>query len=111
MPHIDFEIKQNDTQPPLEFVLRDANRNLVNLTGATVQFSMRAHPAGTTKVSLQSCTLVEAVAGRGKYPWAAANTDTADVYEGEIKVTFADGGLQRFPGNGYIIITVKDDVA
>ena len=45
-----------------------------------------------------------------QYDWASANTNTADVYEGEFQVTYADSSIQTFPNDGYILIDVKDDV-
>ena len=38
------------------------------------------------------------------------DTNTADVYEGEFQVTYADSSIQTFPNDGYILIDVKDDV-
>jgi len=106
-----FYIKQNDTKPVLRARLLDAAGNVVNLTGAAVVFSMRVRPAGTTKVTTQSCTINNAVLGDVQYVWTASNTDTADRYEGEFQVTYSDSSIQSFPNNTYIDITVTDDVA
>ena len=80
------------------------------MTGASVVFSMRVQPAGTTKVDKQSVTVNDASAGDLQYDWASANTNTADVYEGEFQVTYADTSVQTFPNDGYILIAVTDDV-
>ena len=111
MPVDTFYIKQNDTVPPLEVLLKDAYGAPVNVTGATIKFSMRVKPAGTVKVNAQTADIVTAGAGRVKYAWAAANTDTADEYEGEFQVTYSNGGIQTFPNDGFINVVVTDDVA
>jgi len=112
MPHAKFITKQNDTTPPIEVVLTDANGFPVNLTGATVVFNMRVQPGGAVKVSGSAATIVgTATNGRVRYNLTASDRDTADVYEGEFQVTFAGGEIQTFPANGYIIIDIQDDIA
>ena len=106
-----FYVKQNDTLPVLEVFLKDAYGAPVNLTGSTIKFSMRVKPAGTVKVSLGTADIVAAGAGRVKYAWVAANTDTVNDYEGEFQVTFANGGVQTFPNDSFINVVVTDDVA
>ena len=105
-----FYIKQNDTKPVLRARLLDSAGNVVNVTGATVVFSMRTRPGGATKVDKQACTINTAVLGAVQYAISAANTNTADRYEGEFQVTFSDASVQSFPNNTYIDITVTDDV-
>ena len=111
MPTPIFYVKQNDTVPPLEVFLKDAYGAPVNVTGATIKFSMRVKPAGAVKVNAATADIVTAGAGRVKYAWAATNTDTADTYEGEFQVTFSNGGVQTFPNDGHIAIVITDDVA
>lgn len=107
----DFEIKQNDTSPALEGILRDGFGAPVNMTGATVVFLMRLHPAGAVKISAGTMGAVgSATLGRQKYSWSASDTNTAGRYEGEIEATFADGAIRTFPPNGYFIIDIADDV-
>lgn len=91
-------------------MLRDSDGLPADVTGASVIFSMRVQPAGTTKVDKQAVIVNDASAGDLQYNWIAANTDTADVYEAEFQVTYADSSIQTFPNDGYILIDVKDDV-
>ena len=106
-----FYIKQNDTRPAIAANLTDANAAAVNLTGATVKFSMRVEPAGTVKVSAAAATIDDAEAGQVSYNWTASDTNTADDYEAEFQVTFAGGAVQTFPGRNWIAVHVIDDVA
>jgi hypothetical protein len=112
MPHSEFKIKQNDTTPSIEARLRDANDQIMNLTGATVKFSMRPRPAGTVKVDGATAVIVgDATNGRVRYDWTASNTNTADVFEAEFEVTFSNGKIQTFPGGkDFIIVTIGDDI-
>jgi hypothetical protein len=112
MPHVDFKIKQNDTTPALEGVLRDGFRRPINITGATVVLNMRLQPGGAVKVNGGAMGAVgSAVNGRAKYSWTASDTDTAGIYEAEIQITFSNGKIRTVPPKGYFIVDVSDDVA
>ena len=112
MPHSRFEIVQNDTSPAFECILRDGFGSPVDMTGATVLFHMRLAPGGTVKVNGGAMGAVgSAINGRQKYSWAAVDTDTAGEFEAEVQVTFADGQIRTFPPDGYVAISIKDDIA
>jgi len=111
MPETPFYIKQNDTASVLQRDLKDAFGAPVNITGATIKFSMRVKPAGTVKVSAASGSVVNGGLGRAQYAWAAADVNTADIYEGEFEVTFSNGKVQTFPNDGYFEVIVTDDIA
>ena len=110
MPEETFYIKQNDTASFLTRDLKDAFGAPVNVTGAGIKFSMRVKPAGTVKVDAASAAIVTAGTGRVRYEWTAANTNTADEYEGEFQVTYANGKIQTFPNDGHIPIVITDDI-
>jgi hypothetical protein len=112
MPEETFYIKQNDTASFLTRDLKDAFGSPVNVTGASVVFSMRVKPAGTMKITRQDGVVVNAGIGRVRYEWASdgSDTNTADEYEGEFQVTYADGKIQTFPNDGHIPIVITDDV-
>ena len=81
------------------------------LDGATVVFHMRLAPGGAVKVNGSAASIVgEAEFGVVEYNFTASDRDTADVYEFEFEVTFADASVQTFPGLGYIIVDVQDDI-
>jgi hypothetical protein len=109
MPHADVYMKQGDTKPDLELTFLDGNGSAVDLTGATVVFSMRR--AGTVVISEQACTLVTAASGEAKYVWQAGDTDTAGVYEGEAEVTFSGGGVETWPNSKHIRIEITPQIA
>ena len=112
MPEETFYIKQNDTASFITRDLKDAFGSPVNVTGASVVFSMRVKPAGTMKITRQPSVVVTAGTGRVRYEWASdgSDTNTADEYEGEFQVTYGNGKIQTFPNDGHIPIVITDDV-
>ena len=106
-----FYIKQNDTRPELDTFLRDDKDRSINITGATVKFSMRNASTNVGKISLAAVTVVSSTAGRVKYSFTASDTDTAGNFDGEFQVTFIAGQIETFPNDGYIKVIVTDDVA
>ena len=106
-----FYIKQNDTRPELDIFLRDDKDRSINVTGATVTFSMRNASTNVVKISLAAVTTVSSTAGRVKYSFTASDTDTAGNFDGEFQVTFVGGQIETFPNDGYIKVIVTDDVA
>ena len=90
-----FRIKTNDTSPELAVTLEDANGVLVNITGATARFHMKAVGATQLKVDAPM-TVTDASGGTLQYSWVAADTDTAGTYYGEIEVTYADTEWRLF---------------
>ena len=110
MPEETFYIKANDTASFLTRDLKDAFGAPVNVTGAAVKFSMRVKPAGTIKVDDEDAVIVTAGTGRVRYEWTAANTNTADEYEAEFQVTYANGKIQTFPNDGHLPIVITDDI-
>lgn len=112
MPHIDFQIKQNDTSPELEGILRDGFGSPIRITGATVVLNMRLQPGGAVKVNGGVMgTVGSAVNGRVKYSWLAADTNTAGIYEAEIQITFSNGKIRTIPPKGYFIVDITGDIA
>jgi hypothetical protein len=106
-----FYIKQNDTRPELDVFLRDDKDRSINVTGATVKFNMRNSADNTVKIDTGAVTTVSSTAGRVKYSFTSANTDTAGNFEGEFQVTFVGGQVETFPNDGYIKVIITDDVA
>lgn len=106
-----FDIKQNDRRPYLEIAFEDSTGTAVDLTGVLgVYFSMRAI-GGSVKVNRQSCTVTSAADGEAEYRWASGDTDTSGVYEGEFEIEWTSGVYETHPTDGYIKVTVHDDIA
>lgn len=110
MPASVFWMKQGDTGNPIRAILRDGD-GAINLTNATVRFTMRALGSSSLKVNRQTATTVSASAGSVRYNWAAADIDTPGVYECEWEITFQDGTILTVPDTGYDRVEIADDLA
>jgi len=110
MPEDPHYMKQGDTASIMKRTLVNAFGSPVNLTGASLKFSMRVKPAGTVKVNGASATIANAGLGEVQYSFSASDTNTADEFESEWEVTYTDGSIQTFPNDGYTPVIVTDDI-
>lgn len=99
-----FSIKQNDTSPALQAILKDATLAPIDLTGAVVRFHMKSLE-GSLKVNT-TMTVVNALGGIVQYDWVLGDTDTVGAYYVEFQVTYADASVETFPNNGNKIVSV-----
>ena len=95
-----------DTLPELTLTLKDSNSAAagqvldaadsttwapINVTGATVR--LRALGSTTVKSTL-TCTVLDGSAGQVATNFPTGTLDTAGTFEGEIEITFSNGGKQ-----------------
>jgi hypothetical protein len=90
--------------------LQNASGTAVNISGATVRFSMRKI-SGEVVVSRAAATVVDATTGSVRYNWQAADTANAGAFQAEFEVTYSDDSVETFPNDGYIPVIITDDVA
>jgi len=110
-----------DTLPELTITLRDSNKAAIgsvldendnttwrpiNLSGATVRLRIRALGETTVKSTL-TCTITEATDGKVVTNFPTGTLDTAGIFEGEVEITTASGGIQTV--NDLIKFKVRDD--
>lgn len=100
-----FRIKRGDTRPPIKWQCLNDMGQPQNLTGATVRFKM----GKPVKVNTPA-VISDAALGVVSYQWVVADTNAAGVYPGEFEVTYADGGIESFPDDGYIRVEVQEDI-
>ena len=105
-----FWIKKGDTGPPLQVLCEDETGDPIDVTGATVKFSMQDE-SSVNKISLASGNVVDGPIGKIEYVWQAVDTDTEGIYFGEFRVTFSGGEIITFPNYTYIVIKVHAVVA
>lgn len=102
-----FNLKRGDTSPSLDYALIPAS---VDLTGATVRFSMK-NRAGAVVIDSAVATVVTAtVTPTVRYPWAPADTAVAGFYRAEFEVTYAGGQIETFPNHGFIGVLIDPDI-
>lgn len=82
---------------PVVFTVTDQAGNLVDLTGATVAFTLRQVRTGTMDVTLASCPVTDAAAGVCQWERSAEEPSAVGEYEGELQVTYAGGQVKHFP--------------
>lgn len=100
-----FYTKKGNTAIAIAVTLSDPN-GLVDLTGATVVFRMRAWDGISTpdarepaKVEASASPDADQTANKGEvtYAWQAADVNTPGLYACEWEVTFAGGAQATFP--------------
>lgn len=103
-----LNLVKDDTLPELTITLKDSNTAAagktldenddttwaaINLTGATVRLRIREVGSSTVKSTLL-CSVTDATGGKVATDFPTGTLDTAGVFEGEIEITFSDGGIQ-----------------
>ena len=109
----DFTIKQGDLFPLLIAILRDLNKDPVDLTASiAVGFHMKEATAGVLKIDDGACAKnVDPTTGEVTYTWASGDTDTAGSYLGEFEVLWPNSKTQTFPSKGYVTIDIEPDIS
>ena len=97
-----------DTLPELTFTLKDsqsaasgktldendsATWATIDITGGSVKLRIRELGSTTVKSTL-NCTVTDATSGKVATNFPTGTLDTAGTFEGEIEMTFANGGIQ-----------------
>lgn len=102
-----FYIKQGDTMPSLEAVLKDASGSAVNLSAAdSVYFHLQL---GSVSISRAAVVVTPAV-GSVRFDWQASDIVTAGNGFGEFQVNWADGTVTTFPNNDSIWVLITAQV-
>lgn len=102
---------QNDTRPYLRFTVSQ-NGSAVDLTGASVVFSMANQATGALQVNREDCVIVTAGSGIAEYRWSASDTTTTGRFRSEVEVTLSDGSILSLPPDGDdLIIIIREEVA
>lgn len=105
-----FYIKQGDTSPLLRAVLKDAAGTAVDLTGATVRFTLRS-PAGVVVVNRAAASVITAASGIVEYVWQTGDTANAGINQAEFEVTYSDLSIETFPNFGHFRVQISKQLA
>lgn len=106
-----FAIKENAREPAIKVRASTWGNENLDLTGATVVFTMRNRATGVNKIDEQVCVITAALTGDFEYRWAAGDTDTIGEYDGEFKITLGSGKVLIVPTHDYVIVRVVDALA
>lgn len=106
-----FNIKQGDTEPSLEAILRDSQRQPRDLSNAdSVRFHMKNVSTQDTVVDASAAVINESE-GRVVYDWSSGDTDQEGRHEAEFEVTYNGGDVETFPNSGSIEVYVDEEIA
>jgi hypothetical protein len=105
--------KRGDTLPALRRTLRYSNGQVQTLTGATVTLIMYPSDGGQPAEGAAAITgdvdIIDADTGVVEFV-PTTETATAGVYLGEFRVVTVDSRRVTFPNNGYITITILENL-
>lgn len=107
----DFTAKQGDSAPTWEDTLTYSNGEAVDLEGATVELMLRNLAAAAPLTPTGELTVVNAKGGQIAYRPSKADTASAGSLMGNWHVTFPDGAEMTFPTEGYLSITIEENLS
>jgi|GEM_PF-3585117 len=81
-----IQVTQNDKGYKLNFTVKDADGEVVNLTGKAISFQV-AEKVTLTEKFVGVCAIVSAVAGTCSYTVATTNFDAVNNYLGALQMT------------------------
>ena len=102
--------KAHDTGPALQVILTWGDGTRVDLTGASVVFSMRDVGRDRIVIYRRPVTIVEPMFGQLEVAWQADDFALPGDYDAEFEVAFANGEILTFPSSGYLRIRVEPDL-
>lgn len=105
-----FILKENNTSPILRATLKDVNKTVINLTGATVQFRMKEVGGTVLKVNTSASIVGSADNGVVQYVWTSSDTNQPGSFNAEFDVTYADGSKETFPNEEFLTVVIKPDL-
>lgn len=104
-------IKQGMSRPYLAVTFEDSDGNAIDLSTATsVKFTMRAAGSSVPVIDDVSSTITAATSGRAEYRFTSTDTAIVGEYEGEFRIVWSPTDSEMHPADGYIAITVFDDL-
>ena len=103
-----FIIKQGDTSPAIEAVLKDNSGVPLELQSASVKFQM-AHRDGILLID-EPAVIDEPEEGLVVYYWEEGDTNLPGIHYAEWKVSWDGGVKETFPNSGYIKVHISDNI-
>lgn len=106
MISVDYDVilKRGDTRHAIKAILKDANKDPVDLTNCDVTFVMA--PIGRPAIINRTAYIHDASNGEVWVVFRPGDTDMSDVYQAEFKVVYPDGKKETFPNFKYIKIKI-----
>lgn len=103
-------LKVNDLQPYYYARLKDVDGDDVDLSGASIVFSMKNIDSDTLKIDRASASLTnDGTDGKFHYEWQSGDTDTAGIYRIEFEISVS-GGKFTVPPDGKAIVVIRSSL-
>jgi len=100
---VKFEIKQNDTLPPLKVKLTQTDGSVLDLSNATVKLVING-------IGERDMIIEDMANGIVRYDWQTTDTSKAGVYLAEVKLEYPGGTRQTIPTVSAIAIHIYKEV-
>ena len=108
----DFVTKEGDSVSHMQMTLIYPTGWVGNLTGATAQIYVERTDVRLPEPAiLMPATILNAAGALVGFADAGAPTLAPGIYQGEVKVTYNDGTVQRFPNDGFFTLDVIRSLA
>jgi len=92
-----FYIKDSDDLPAIEATLLDGDENAIDLTDATVVFSMSDIGGNVGNINNRPASVPNPALGIVSYFWETGVLTSPGTFKGEFQVTFSDGTVRTWP--------------
>ena len=108
----DFTTKVGDSVSHMQMTLVLPTGFPANLTATAVQINLeRVGLRAPEPAALMPVVVLDALGGRIGFADLGAPALVAGTYQGEAKVTYNDGTVQRFPNDGFFTLDVIRSIA
>lgn len=104
----DLVLKQHDTAPTMTAVLNQAS-SVIDLTNASSVLMLMTGQGGVATV-VATMGIASAQGGYVAYGWRSGDTATADTYNTEFQINWANGTIETVPNSGYNAILINPDL-
>ena len=103
----DFYISQGNLLPTIQTTLKTPAGASIDLTGCTVNLTMRIWQNSKTFYLNKPCDIIGSpTLGVVRYTWASPDTNAIGNYYCRWVISYPDGRVQSVPNPGYDIISI-----
>ena len=112
-----YKIKRGALSPPYRVILRQANKQPLDLDGCTATFVMRLRGQADPTVETAMTILQEGDAetginiGMAQYDWLSGDTDVSGIYDAEALVVDSANNPLRIPNDGWLEIQILGNLS
>ncbi|UKS30164.1 phage baseplate upper protein [Paenibacillus sp. HWE-109] len=99
-----LSIKRYDTRTAVKATLKSPSGASVDLTDATVKFSMVKY---STTIVNREADIIDALTGKVAFVFDREELAETGTMKAEFQVAYPDGSVETFPNSGYITINIE----